>query len=116
MRARAVAGPRSSRRRRSRLSPPGAGSPKRTWGNHPTTAVVAEPARREDAGAARRLVDVSGIQRPQGGRKMSEEERIETTEESDDDVEAHRRRHLADEAGEQENDEGDDVEAHRRKG
>jgi hypothetical protein len=45
---------------------------------------------------------------------MSEEQRFESEEESDD-VEAHRRRALADEAKEQEDDESDDVEAHRRR-
>jgi hypothetical protein len=45
---------------------------------------------------------------------MSEEQRFESEEESDD-VEAHRRRALADEATEQEEDESDDVEAHRRR-
>ena len=45
---------------------------------------------------------------------MSEEQRFESEEESDD-VEAHRRRALADEANEQEEDESDDVEAHRRR-
>jgi hypothetical protein len=47
---------------------------------------------------------------------MSEEERFDTEE--SDDVEAHRRRALADEATEQEeskDDDGDDVEAHRRR-
>ena len=44
---------------------------------------------------------------------MSEEERIETEE--TEDVEAHRRRALAEEATEQEADESDDVEAHRRR-
>jgi hypothetical protein len=44
---------------------------------------------------------------------MSEEERIETKEESDD-VEAHRRR-LNDEPATNEEDESDDVEAHRRR-
>jgi hypothetical protein len=46
---------------------------------------------------------------------MSEEQRFESEEESDD-VEAHRRRALADDAtNEQEEDESDDVEAHRRR-
>ena len=45
---------------------------------------------------------------------MSEEKQFESEEESDD-VEAHRRRALADEAKEQEDDESDDVEAHRRR-
>jgi hypothetical protein len=45
---------------------------------------------------------------------MSEEQKFESEEESDD-VEAHRRRALADEATEQEEDESDDVEAHRRR-
>jgi hypothetical protein len=45
---------------------------------------------------------------------MSEEERIETEE--TEDVEAHKRRALAEEpAAEQEGDESDDVEAHRRR-
>ena len=44
---------------------------------------------------------------------MSEEERIEAEEESDD-VEAHRRR-LTDETTANEEDESDDVEAHRRR-
>jgi hypothetical protein len=45
---------------------------------------------------------------------MSEEERIDTEE--SEDVEAHRRRALADEATEnKEDDESDDVEAHRRR-
>jgi hypothetical protein len=45
---------------------------------------------------------------------MSEEKRIE--QEETEDVEAHRRRALADEANEQsEEDESDDVEAHRRR-
>ena len=44
---------------------------------------------------------------------MSEEERIETEE--TEDVEAHKRRALAEEATEQEGDESDDVEAHRRR-
>ena len=45
---------------------------------------------------------------------MSEEERFDT-EESDDDVEAHKRRALAEEPAQQEDDESDDVEAHRRR-
>ena len=45
---------------------------------------------------------------------MSEEERIEKEEESDD-VEAHRRRALTDEPAAKEEDESDDVEAHRRR-
>lgn len=45
---------------------------------------------------------------------MSEEERVDTKEESDD-VEAHRRRALADEPAAKEEDESDDVEAHRRR-
>ena len=45
---------------------------------------------------------------------MSEEERFETEEESDD-VEAHRRRALTDEPVAKEDDESDDVEAHRRR-
>lgn len=47
---------------------------------------------------------------------MSEEERFDTEE--SEEVEAHRRRALADEATEQEenkDDDGDDVEAHRRR-
>jgi hypothetical protein len=46
---------------------------------------------------------------------MSEEERFDTEE--SDDVEAHRRRALADEPAQQEedSDDGDDVEAHRRR-
>lgn len=45
---------------------------------------------------------------------MSEEERVETEE--SEDVEAHRRRALADEPEQQqEDDESDDVEAHRRR-
>ncbi|MFL5952466.1 MAG: hypothetical protein ACJ74M_12760 [Gaiellaceae bacterium] len=44
---------------------------------------------------------------------MSEEERFEAEEESDD-VEAHRRR-LNDEPAAKEEDESDDVEAHRRR-
>lgn len=45
---------------------------------------------------------------------MSEEERVET--EKSEDVEAHRRRALADEPEQQqEDDESDDVEAHRRR-
>jgi hypothetical protein len=45
---------------------------------------------------------------------MSEEEQFDTEE--SDDVEAHRRRALADEANEQDDDdESDDVEAHRRR-
>lgn len=48
---------------------------------------------------------------------MSEEQRFDTEESEGEDVEAHRRRALADEATEQEdtNDDGDDVEAHRRR-
>ena len=47
---------------------------------------------------------------------MSEEERFETETEETEDVEAHRRRALADEASaESEEDESDDVEAHRRR-
>jgi hypothetical protein len=46
---------------------------------------------------------------------MSEEEKFENEEETDD-VEAHRRRALADDANAQsEEDESDDVEAHRRR-
>jgi len=46
---------------------------------------------------------------------MSEEQRFESEEESED-VEAHRRRALADETtDEQDKDESDDVEAHRRR-
>ena len=45
---------------------------------------------------------------------MSEEERIEKEEESDD-VEPHRRRALTDEPAAKEEDESDDVEAHRRR-
>jgi hypothetical protein len=46
---------------------------------------------------------------------MSEEERID--QEESEDVEAHRRRALADDASDQqsEEDESDDVEAHRRR-
>jgi len=48
---------------------------------------------------------------------MSEQEKFETEEKDDDDVEAHRRK-LTDEPTEQEEtrDDGDDVEAHRRRG
>jgi hypothetical protein len=45
---------------------------------------------------------------------MSEEKQFDSEEETED-VEAHRRRALADEANEQEDDESDDVEAHRRR-
>jgi hypothetical protein len=70
---------------------------------------------REDVGAVARLVDVSGTNpRPKGGSTMSEEERFD--QEETEDVEAHRRRALADEASEQsEEEESDDVEAHRRR-
>jgi hypothetical protein len=70
-------------------------------------------AEREDVGAVARLVDVSGTN-PKGGSTMSEEERFD--QEETEDVEAHRRRALADEASEQsEEEESDDVEAHRRR-
>jgi hypothetical protein len=48
---------------------------------------------------------------------MSEEKKFEAESEESEDVEAHRRRALADEATEQSDgdDEGDDVEAHRRR-
>jgi hypothetical protein len=47
---------------------------------------------------------------------MSEKERLDQEETETEDVEAHRRRALAEEAKEQsEEDESDDVEAHRRR-
>jgi hypothetical protein len=61
-----------------------------------------------------RLVAVSGIHLAQKEADMSEEERFESEEENDD-VEAHRRRALADEPAEQPDEESDDVEAHRRR-
>jgi hypothetical protein len=44
---------------------------------------------------------------------MAEEEKFDTEE--SDDVEAHKKRALADEPSQQEDDESDDVEAHRRR-
>jgi hypothetical protein len=43
------------------------------------------------------------------------EDRIDQGEAKDDDVEAHRRRHLTDELREADSDDSDDVEAHRRR-
>jgi hypothetical protein len=71
---------------------------------------------REDVGAVVRLVAVSGS-RPQPKRRqtMSEEERFDSEE--TEDVEAHRRRAMANEEAtdQSEEDESDDVEAHRRR-
>jgi hypothetical protein len=79
-------------------------------------AVVGQGPLREDVGAVRRLVGVKRYSpSPKGGRKMSEEKQFEAESEESEDVEAHRRRALADEATEQSDDEGDDVEAHRRR-
>lgn len=46
---------------------------------------------------------------------MSEEERFDSEESENEDVEAHKRR-LAEEPKEQDDDSGDEVEAHRRRG
>jgi hypothetical protein len=43
------------------------------------------------------------------------EDRFDQEEAQDDDVEAHRRRHLTDEPSEAGSDDSDDVEAHRRR-
>jgi hypothetical protein len=51
---------------------------------------------------------------PEKEEEMSEEERFDTEETEDQDVEAHRRK-LMDEGLEQDADENDDVEAHRRR-
>src|SRR5204863_6450028 len=82
----------------------------------PRHGVVLNEARREDSPAVARLDEVSGTNpRPEGGSKMSEEEKEKVETEESDDVEAHRRRMLPDEPAEQEDDESDDVEAHRRR-
>ncbi|HMI21613.1 MAG TPA: hypothetical protein VK496_01730 [Gaiellaceae bacterium] len=46
---------------------------------------------------------------------MSDDEKRIEAEENDEDVEAHRRRALAEEPAKQDDDESDDVEAHRRR-
>jgi hypothetical protein len=64
-------------------------------------------------GRLTRLVDVSGNATCPKEAEMSEEERVDTEE--TDDVEAHKRRALADEPAENKDDDGDDVEGHMRR-
>lgn len=70
---------------------------------------------REDSVEPLRLVDVSGINLAQRRQEMSDDEKRIEAEENDEDVEAHRRRALAEEPAKQDDDESDDVEAHRRR-
>ena len=87
-------------------------------GTIPSRQVVRGAPPREDFGDAARLEAVSGIySRLNKEAEMSEQEKFESEENENEDVEAHRRK-LAEEPSEQEesSDDNDDVEAHRRRG